>query len=324
MTATKRLASMDIAKFFAIYFVVWGHQYALFSDLAKGSIIQRIIYSFHMPLFMLISGFFAHSALHSDFRQLVAKKAQHLLLPIVLCTLLEILFTYLITGSMELHQARDIVVGNSWFLKTLFCILIIAHIALKITRTPTLACILSCVVMFILPHAYSLKLNYLLPFFWLGYLLKNHQGGFELHVKAITGVALIVFVFSFALLYKGFLDISISSLASSPMSIISNYVTATAGCFTMLGVSFVIDHYLKSDTIKNVMCYIGQNTLEIYLLQTIILLTIIGNLFSFNTNIVVEDLLATAFTFVIILFIIYLAKIIDRNKYAKLLFFGKI
>lgn len=323
MTTTKRLASMDIAKFFAIYFVVWGHQYALFSDLAQGN-IKRIIYSFHMPLFMLISGFFAHSALHSNFRQLVSKKARQLLLPVALCTLLEIAFTYLTTGSMGLHQARGIVVGNSWFIKTLFCILIVAFLALKVTRKPTIACILSCVVMFIMPHAYSLKLNYLLPFFWFGYLLRNNQCCFERHIKAITAAALIVFVFSFEFIYKGFFDISISTLTSSPMPIIGNYVTATAGCFMMLGVSFAIDHYLKCSKIKSVMCNIGQKTLEIYLLQTIILLTIIGNLFSYKTNVVVEDLLATVLSFVIIFFVLYIAKIINRNKYAKLLFFGKI
>ncbi len=315
---------MDIAKFFAIYFVVWGHQYALFSNLAQGSIIQRMIYSFHMPLFMLISGFFAHSALSGDFRQLVTKKVRQLLLPVVLCTLLEIVFTYLTTGTMGGGLARDIIVGNSWFLKTLFCILVVAFVALKAVRKPAVACALSCVALFIMPHGYSLKVNYLLPFFWLGYFLRNHQSGFERHIKSITAVALVVFAFSFTFLYKGFYDINISSLTSAPMPIISNYLTATAGCFVMLGVSFAIDKGVKYDKIKETMCLIGQKTLEIYLLQTIILLTIIGNLFSFETNIVVEDLLATILSFVIIFITLYLAKIIDKNKYAKLLFFGKI
>ncbi len=90
---------MDIAKFFAIYFVVWKHQYALFSDLSNG-ILYNLFFSLNMPFFMLISGFFAHSALSGDFRQLVTKKVRQLLLPVVLCTLLEIVFTYLTTGTM--------------------------------------------------------------------------------------------------------------------------------------------------------------------------------------------------------------------------------
>lgn len=301
---------MDIAKFFAIYFVVWGHQYVIFSDLVQGS-IQRIIYSFHMPLFMLISGFFAHSALRGDFLQLITKKARQLLLPVVLCTLLEILFTYLTTGSMGMQQARDIVVGNSWFLKTLFCILLIAFVALKAVRKPTVACILSCILLFVLPHTYSLKVNYLLPFFWFGFFLKNHQSDFERHIKAITIVALVIFAFSFSFLYQGFFDISISSLTQIPIHIISNYITATAGCFVMLGVSFAISKCVKCEKAKEIMCHIGQQTLEIYLLQTIILLTILGNLFGFRTNILAEDLLATVLSFVLILIILYLSKIID-------------
>lgn len=92
----------------------------------------------------------------------------------------------------------------------------------------------------------------------------------------------------------------------------------------MLGVSFAIDKCIKCNKVKETMSLIGQKTLEIYLLQTIILLTILGNIFSFKTNIAVESLLAAILSIVVIFIILYLAKIIDKNKYAKLLFFGKV
>ena len=55
-----RLASMDMLKGFAIIMVIAGHavQY-LISGHYYDKEVYRLIYSFHMPLFMAITGFFA-------------------------------------------------------------------------------------------------------------------------------------------------------------------------------------------------------------------------------------------------------------------------
>lgn len=55
-----RLASMDMLKGFAIILVIAGHavQY-LISGHYYDKEVYRLIYSFHMPLFMAITGFFA-------------------------------------------------------------------------------------------------------------------------------------------------------------------------------------------------------------------------------------------------------------------------
>lgn len=47
-TESKRIEYIDIARAFAIFLTVWGH-------IARGR-IREIIYSFHMPLFFIISG----------------------------------------------------------------------------------------------------------------------------------------------------------------------------------------------------------------------------------------------------------------------------
>lgn len=57
----ERLASMDMLKGFAIFMVIAGHtiQYLISGDYCDKS-AYRVIYSFHMPLFMAISGFFSY------------------------------------------------------------------------------------------------------------------------------------------------------------------------------------------------------------------------------------------------------------------------
>lgn len=50
---------IDIAKGIAIFLVVWGH--VIKYTLPTGNDIYNLIYSFHMPVFFCISGYFANN-----------------------------------------------------------------------------------------------------------------------------------------------------------------------------------------------------------------------------------------------------------------------
>ena len=77
-----RLRSFDILKLFTIFLVLWGHciQYFLSSEPIDEP-LYRTIYSFHMPLFMMISGYFAASSMHIRLIDFLKKKSVQLLLP---------------------------------------------------------------------------------------------------------------------------------------------------------------------------------------------------------------------------------------------------
>lgn len=70
-----REISFDILKAIAIFFVIVGHtiQYLGPTD-GMDSLIFGIIYSFHMPLFVAISGYFANRALQLPVNKLFVKK----------------------------------------------------------------------------------------------------------------------------------------------------------------------------------------------------------------------------------------------------------
>lgn len=55
MSARKRIEYVDVAKGIAILCVVAGHTFAAYDP---GSLQNKFIYSFHMPLFFILSGFF--------------------------------------------------------------------------------------------------------------------------------------------------------------------------------------------------------------------------------------------------------------------------
>ena len=55
---SNRIVYLDVVKFLAIWMVCIGHSYFLV-DMSKASILYNWIYSFHMPLFMMLCGYFS-------------------------------------------------------------------------------------------------------------------------------------------------------------------------------------------------------------------------------------------------------------------------
>lgn len=80
----KRIDYLDTAKGIAILLVVAGHT---LSNFIPGTMIGRWIYSFHMPLFFILSGYFYRS---SDLKSAIIKKARHLLLPYLIINFLKL------------------------------------------------------------------------------------------------------------------------------------------------------------------------------------------------------------------------------------------
>lgn len=120
---------INVVKGIAIVLMIWGHciQYC-----AKDGInvfenaVFQFIYSFHMPLFMLISGYlFAFSYQKRDLKTLLVHRTQGMLQPIVFASMLNSLLVELPT--FVLHGTIDIANGalftglyTLWFL---WCVL---------------------------------------------------------------------------------------------------------------------------------------------------------------------------------------------------------
>lgn len=99
-----RLLWMDSLKLFAIYLVVLGHVVLFGETDFYSNPVWLYIYSFHMPLFMTISGFFSYKILKGEGD--ITKKFKQLIIP---CITLGIIFYVLnINGQ------------NVWYLKSLF------------------------------------------------------------------------------------------------------------------------------------------------------------------------------------------------------------
>lgn len=130
---SKRIEYIDIAKGIGILLVVLGH-----NDFEVISVfVQRLIYSFHMPLFFFLSGYFLNTAI--PFFEFIKKRSNTLLKPF-LFTVLLIYFTSVSFEKMGFNTAITRTVKSLygsghyldwvqlWFLPHLFAVSLYAFL----------------------------------------------------------------------------------------------------------------------------------------------------------------------------------------------------
>ena len=137
-----RLRSLDIAKGIAIILVVIGHAIPDattaqgISSFALG-ILFSIIYSFHMPLFFLISGYFVDTVSETVSRkQQIGKKFQRLMVPYLFVGLAyapcKLLLSQYANAPFQVSNLWKMVIGVNpdgelWFLYSMFVISAFAY-----------------------------------------------------------------------------------------------------------------------------------------------------------------------------------------------------
>lgn len=193
MAGKKRIAYLDLTKLWAIFLVCTGHAFTMLS-VGEGAFVCRMLLTFHMALFMLMCGYFSHHALSMPFVPFVKKKALQLLVPTVVYVGLNLLSTWVVTGRCPLGFMRDEAIGGMWFLRTLFACYFFAWLVLRLPGTLWLKIIGSIVFALLFPHGYYLQFNYMLIFFWLGYVMKGHDGWLQAHTGGTLVVSLLIFL----------------------------------------------------------------------------------------------------------------------------------
>ncbi|MDU6533812.1 MAG: acyltransferase family protein [Intestinibacter bartlettii] len=145
----KRLDYLDYTKGFGILLVIIGHIFN--SD----TIIKTWIYSFHMPLFFIISGCLFKIG-EINIRETFKKKIKHLIIPYILFSCLMILLKLLIyrhiTGEIKsyiLYFVTGTGFDALWFLLCLFITEILYCIINKYIKNKIVLNIIICILFFI-------------------------------------------------------------------------------------------------------------------------------------------------------------------------------
>lgn len=174
----------DIVKAVLIYLVILGHvlaAYPLNKDIPFwADSLYRMIYEFHMPCFMVVSGYFAAKSIASLGSPSVRRYASRLLLPLIGFA------TFQFTFIVDYGSLRPIRIYGAffdlWFLPVMFeCV--VAYYVMMIKRncwwrmsaffTILLASMLVADVPYLnLLWVYNAKFSFMWPFFVMGAILR--------------------------------------------------------------------------------------------------------------------------------------------------------
>lgn len=125
-TPTKRMLWLDNLKGFLILSVVLGHCIQITLPEFTNNIVFRYIYSFHMALFMFVSGFACY---RTDVKwNIISRRAKQLLLPFLVWSLV----MCLIRGQFQLWDMIISPEKSFWFLWVLFFITVLHVVSYKI------------------------------------------------------------------------------------------------------------------------------------------------------------------------------------------------
>lgn len=213
--SSNRNIYIDIVKGVTMLLVIYGHAMEasggaecranldFFNDR-----IHDFIFSFHMPLFMLISGYlFCCSFLRHDTRYLVMSRMRSLLIPIISFGIVVAFIKMDYANISFTSTIRCLVTSitrNLWFL---YAVLILSLISLFIERklNGKLFCymIAICLTFFIPPHPFLLfnkEIAFMCPYFIAGLMFKRFQKNIVINDARIIKVffmSLVLFVIIF-------------------------------------------------------------------------------------------------------------------------------
>lgn len=340
----QRILYIDNLRALAIFSMIVGHIY-VFTWSEHSSFWSNLIQSFNMPLFLLISGMFIRKTVTLSY---LKKRAVLLLIP------------FLTVGSLYMfvrNAPYDLLFTESfhqgyWFLPTLFMMTVFFMLQRKIVNFIGKRCGETHVILLIIDafitccvSVFSLMMFYLLgagfsdifcfrrivfnyPYFWLGFAIVNYkpliqhylwkQNGFN---KIYCGLFAVFAISYYLRWYCGF-DIHDYASTGKIMLIISSIVVFLCGV-SACGILLVLFKGLKfSKNIQNACSYVGTHTLELYVLQYFFLPKSysLSEIFMGGVNEIALALLQAALVVVCCIVVI---KIIKRNSFLSLLFFGK-
>ena len=174
----KRLHWVDLTKLFAIFLVLWGHGIQHFTPSFRESEVYIWIYSFHMPLFMMLAGLFMGEDKLREGLKFIIKRFYQLILPSILWISLAFILSYII--GRPTHNIIRCLWFDLWFLKSLFACCLILTLSYMAIRQMTLTIIVSLMISQITlftPYLWHLQIQTMLPSLVAGLFLSNKLRG---------------------------------------------------------------------------------------------------------------------------------------------------
>lgn len=339
----KRLEHIDILKGLAIFLMVMGHVLS-WNALDSGTprtvdswFIREVIYSFHMPLFIFMSGYVidlkAEKWGGQRCERTIQSRLRSLVLPCISWKTVGLVCSVISTGAFVINYEVP------WFLRTLFEIsllfVLVKGCCCRFNISLNLEILLYCIVyIFIFIGSRIFKqtivdtivnftsLHIMYPYFILGYLFHKKESLFQRN--CLFTLSVIIYIISFY--YYQYIE------TSATIHAILRYIMSSSAIYTIYT---LFKCYTSKDGIIFNWCNImGKHSIEIYLLSSFFtprfpeVSRFIYNL-SLRSNeylassIFIQVVLGVSLSAYCVVCCMLASKIICKSKYGAYLMFGK-
>ena len=265
----QRVEYLDYVRGMAILLVVLGHMYNVEDP------IRILIYSFHMPLFFMISGFFADK--DSVLLEFVKKKFKTLMIPYFTFGGVIMLIMYATNGyNKELavyvkHFVTGVGRDALWFLLCLFLIEIIFNIVIKLRYSAVQYIVF--ITLFViglygehLHHGKMAMITLLRVFVGLGF----YALGYYVY-KYINKINIPYFILIAVFLLNCFLSFKNTWIDLWALRFGNRLIYVTCGVLGTISMILIFKKIGERNVFKKLFKYFGMNTLVIMATQQIII-----------------------------------------------------
>lgn len=332
MTDRQRNLYLDITKAIAIICVVIGHciQFGSGNDWLKNDLyfdngVFKVIYSFHMPIFMLVSGYlFAFSMTKRNWTETIVQKMKTLLVPIVLWALIPFL-AFLLSAKSGGEEISPVfcckrfittVLGNFWFLWAVFWCSLVVILVNRFLKNSKIVYLLGAILTLFIPDVFGLHMyKFMYPYFILGYFcnaddwMTKYKRFYSSDVFfGICGVGYILLLTKYS--YESYIYTSqYYILNGNPLhqlyiDVYRFLVGLTGSVFVLLLIAKLYKR-IPAKIFALLLC-IGENSLGIYIISDLVFHLVLNRItYSFSTinyiTAIFETILVLAFSLAVTL-----------------------
>ena len=313
--AKQRLYYLDALKGILIILVILGHsiQYKIMDY--QHDVLFRVIYSFHMPLFFLISGFLTYKGRYDAF--MVKKRFVQCIIPFVSWAFLLPIFE---SGIYDFERTIKILTypdNGLWFLYNLFFYCLVFNLSERWSNQKNkqeYLLLTICVMLYVLMTFLHTRFNvtqicWYLPFFAMGYYIRKYPNTLDCKGVSIVIMGGYILTVPFWMMRDAPLFYRWVNLGGV-FSYGYRYFVEFAGAYTfyILGKQFLNIHIPFIN-------YLGTKTLGIYAFQFIVL---------YHFALKCDTYFCILITTIICIFLsLILVEVVHRIKYIRLFLIGE-
>lgn len=307
----KRIETIDILRGIATISVLLGHSIQRGMVIGyENNILFKIIYTYHMPLFMLLAGYTLYLSNPKYDISFLMKKFNRLIVPTIIWSYLlflvkDVKFTGLkpfvkfpddiFSYTKLLIKSPDFVV---WFLYVVFVCTVIVFIGKRLFDKQIFVYFIAVSILI-----NSLPINALgigrtklyLPIFLFGYCIAMYKEVYFEYIKYMLIPSIVFYIFMF-----------------NRWSFLSSKIYQWSIAFAGITIIYYLVKHVRIKTIDDILSFLGKYSLEIYLAQALCLNIGIG-----SGLLKIVSIFITATTISVI--ISYLSKF---NKYSNSILYG--